>query len=140
MREVFRQFLIGNHNYRKLASLLGVSPRGVQSIMRNPIWTGWRVVDKKRDTSPAGRYRSQNGRQADRRKVARSPDEIIRVRVIEPGLISEADFSAVQGIMDRKRSRHWRCRGLERRVVYNGFLTCSACGEVIHTALVRHDY
>ena len=42
--------------------------------------------------------------------------------------------------MDRKQAKHWRSRGLERRFTYNGFLSCSACGEIIHTALARRDY
>jgi hypothetical protein len=110
-------------------------------IMRNPIWTGWRVIDKKRDVSASGRYASVNGRQADRRKVARDADEVIRVRVIDPPLIPEAEFLAVQQIMDLKQRKHWRCQPqIEHRFTYNGFLTCSICGEVVHTAYARADY
>lgn len=109
--------------------------------MRNPIWTGWRVIDKKRDMSAAGRYQKPNGRQADRRKVPRTPDETIRVRVIDEPLISEQDFQTVQKMMDLKQSKHWRSRGeIDHRFTYNGFLTCSECGEVVHTALARRDY
>ena len=43
--------------------------------------------------------------------------------------------------MDLKQQKHWRSQpGYEHRFTYNGFLTCSICGEVIHTALARHDY
>jgi hypothetical protein len=43
--------------------------------------------------------------------------------------------------MDLKQHRHWRVRpDLERRFTYNGFLTCSECGKIIHTALARRDY
>jgi hypothetical protein len=42
--------------------------------------------------------------------------------------------------MDLKPSRHWRSRDhIEHRFTYNGFLTCSECGEVLHTALTRRD-
>jgi site-specific DNA recombinase len=141
VREVFRQFLAGNHSYKQLAKILGVSPRGLSIILRNPIWTGWRVIDKKRDTSTAGKYASVGGRQVDRRKVLRDPDEVIRVRVIETALISEAEFSEVQRIMDLKQSKHWRSQpDIEHRFTYNGFLICSECGEIIHTALARRDY
>jgi DNA invertase Pin-like site-specific DNA recombinase len=141
MREVFRQFLAGNQSYMQLAKLLGVTSRGMHLIMRNPIWIGWRVIDKKRDISAAGRYPSINGRQADRRKIARPPDEVIRVRVIEEGLVSDDDFRAIQKIMDLKQAKHWRSQpNLEHRFTYNGFLTCSDCGEQIHTALARRDY
>ena len=141
VREAFRQFLAGNHSYTVLSRLIGVTPRGMHLIMRNPIWTGWRVIDKKRDTSSAGRYPSVNGRQADRRKIARAPEEVIRVKVIADPLVSEEDFRAVQEIMDLKQAKHWRAQpDLEHRFTYNGFLRCAACGEVVHTAFARRDY
>jgi DNA invertase Pin-like site-specific DNA recombinase len=140
VRQAFTQVLSGEQNYTKLAKLLGVTPRGMHLILRNRIWIGWRVIDKKRDTSTAGRYTKKNGKQADRRKIARSADEVIRVKVIEKPLITEKQFEAVQRLMDCKQSRHWRSRGLERRFTYHGFLTCSVCGEVVHTCWSRRDY
>jgi DNA invertase Pin-like site-specific DNA recombinase len=141
VREIFRQFLSGNQSYSQLANLLGVTPRGMHVIMRNQIWIGWRVIEQKRDTSASGRYAGINGRQADRRKIARAADEIIRVKVIDQPLVSEDDFLAVQQIMDLKEKKHWRSRtDYEHRFTYNGFLTCSECGEIIHTALARRDY
>lgn len=141
VREAFRQFLAGNQSYGQLSKLVGVTPRGMHIIMRNPIWTGWRVIDKKRDSSAAGRYSSVNGRQADRRKIARAPEDVIRVKVIADPLISDEDFQGVQRIMDLKQTKHWRTQpDVEHRFTYNGFLTCSSCGEIIHTALARRDY
>jgi hypothetical protein len=141
VREAFKQFLAGNQNYKQLAEMVGVSPRGMHLILRNPIWKGWRVIDKKRDPSGAGKYESTNGRQTDRRKIARAGDDIIRVRVIENPLITEDEFETVQKIMDLKQRKHWRSQTeYEHRFTYNGFLTCSICGEVVHTALARKDY
>jgi DNA invertase Pin-like site-specific DNA recombinase len=141
LREAFRQFLAGNQSYRQLSRLVGVTPRGVHVIMRNPIWTGWRVIDKRRDPSSAGRYPSVDGRQADRRKIARAPEDVIRVKVIADPLISDIDFQAVQGIMDLKQARHWRTQpDIVHRFTYNGFLSCSACGQVVHTAYAKRDY
>ena len=141
VREAYRHFLAGDQSYGRLAKLVGVTPRGMHLIMRNPIWTGWRVIDKKRDSSAAGRYANVNGRQADRRKIARAPEDVIRVKVIAEPLISDEDFQTVQRIMDLKQTKHWRTQaGVEHRFTYNGFLTCSSCGEIIHTALARRDY
>jgi DNA invertase Pin-like site-specific DNA recombinase len=141
VREAFRQFLAGNQNYANLAAMVGVSPRGMHVILRNPIWMGWRVIDKKRDLSGSGRYAGINGRQADRRKVDRAPEEIIRVQVIEKPLISKLEFDTVQQVMDLKQQKHWRSEDdFVHRFTYNGFLTCSLCGEVIHTALSGRDY
>jgi DNA invertase Pin-like site-specific DNA recombinase len=141
VREAFRQFLAGHQSYAQLAKMVGVSPRGMHIILRNPIWTGWRVIDKKRDPSGSGKYAGVDGRQADRRKIDRAAEEVIRVKVIETPLIAQGDFEAVQRIMDLKQQKHWRSRtDYEHRFTYNGFLTCSACGEVVHTALARNDY
>lgn len=141
VREAFRQFLAGNQNYAKLAKLVGVTPRGMHVIMRNPIWMGVRVIDKKRDTSEKGRYPTKNGRQADRRKISRSPDEVIRLRVIQEPLISETDFHTVQRIMDLKEKKHWRSRtDYEHRFTYNGCMTCFRCEKPIQTANARRDY
>jgi DNA invertase Pin-like site-specific DNA recombinase len=141
VREVFRRFLAGEHSYRKLAPILGLTSRSVHNVLRNPIWTGWRVIDKKRDMTGAGRYAQKNGRQADRRKIARAPDEIIRVQVIDVPLISDEDFNTVQTIMDRKQARHWRSRPeMQPRFTYNGFLTCACCGNLVLTAFARRDY
>ena len=141
VQEAFRQFLSGNQSYSKLARMVGVTPRGMHLILRNPIWMGWRIIDKKRDMSGAGKYKGINGRQSDRRKIARAPEDVIRVQVIDESLITEAEFKAVQQIMDLKQRKHWRSETeYEHRFTYNGFLTCSSCGEVIHTALARGDY
>jgi DNA invertase Pin-like site-specific DNA recombinase len=141
VREAFRQFLAGNQSYSILAKMVGVSPRGMRLIFQNPIWTGWRVIDKKRDMSGAGKYVGHNGRQAGRRKVARAPEDVIRIQVIKEPLIAQTDFEAVQRIMDLKQTKHWRTRiNYEHRFTYRGFLTCSTCGAVVHTALARRDY
>ncbi|HEX6501596.1 MAG TPA: recombinase family protein [Terriglobales bacterium] len=141
VRDAFNEVLKGNHNYRRLSQSLGVTPRGCHLILRNSIYTGWRVIDKRRDPSGSGRYPSKNGRQSDRRKIARRPEEVIRIKVISQPLISEADFQAVQQIMDQKQVRHWRCQpNVQHRFTYNGFLTCACCGAVVHTAWARGDY
>ena len=141
VREAFRLFLAGQQSYLQLSKMVGVTPRGMHLIMRNPIWTGWRVINQKRDSSSAGRYIGANGRQADRRKIARAPEEVIRVQVIAEPLVSEEDFQAVQRIMNLNQAKHWRSQpNLEHRFTYNGFLTCSVCEEPVHTALARKDY
>jgi hypothetical protein len=138
---VFTEILGGNQNYARLAELVGVTPTGLKSILRNPIWTGWRVLDKKRDPSKSGKYSRADGRQADRKKIDRAPNEVIRRKVIDTPLISERDFNAVQQIMDLKQARNRRSDSdYVHRFIYNGFLTCSVCGAVIHTALARRDY
>jgi site-specific DNA recombinase len=141
VRVAVQRFLAGEQSYSKLAQMVGVTPRGMHLVLRNPIWIGWRIIDKRRDLSSAGKYKGVNGRQSDRRKIDREPGDVIRVQVIAEPLITNSDFEAVQRLMDLKQRKHWRSRtDYEHRFTFNGFLSCSTCGEVIHTALARRDY
>jgi len=118
-----------------------VTPRGAHIILRNPIWTGFRVITQMRDTSPAGKYPSINGRQADRRKINRSTEAVIRVKVIDEPILTEEEFHKLQQLMDLKQEKHWRSQpDYNHRFTYNGFLTCFICGEQIQTANQRRDY
>jgi site-specific DNA recombinase len=139
--EAARKFLAGNQNYAEIAKTLGVTPRGAHVILRNPIWTGVRVIDKKRDPSAAGKYVGVNGRQADRRKIDRSSDEIIRVPVNDKPILSNQEFEELQRLMDLKQEKHWRSQSdYNHRFTYNGFVTCFICGQPIQTAHQRRDY
>jgi len=141
VREAFRLLASGETSYVVLSELLGVSSPGVKVILQNPVYTGWRVIDKRRDPSPSARRHTVDGRQADRPKIKRAPDEIIRVRVIEEPLVSEEEFFRVQQIIATKRQRHWKARpDYQHRFTYNSFLTCAACGEPVQTGVMRDDY
>lgn len=141
VREAFRLFLAGNTSYALLAEMLDVTPPGMKCILKNPIYTGWRVIDKKRDLTLAGKYDTVGGRQGDRRKLKREPDEVIRVRIDElDPLVSESDFNRVQQIIAVKGVSHWRYKeDYEHRFTYNGFLSCT-CGSLIYTKYRRDDY
>lgn len=141
VREAFRLFLSGNTSYVTLAELMGVTPAGAKLILQNPIYTGWRVIDKKRDLTLAGKYATKGGRQGDRRKVQRAPEEVIRVQIEELNpIVSQKDFETVQRIIKLKGVNNWRYReGYEHRFIYNGFLNCS-CGSLIYTKYRRDDY
>ena len=136
VREAFRLFLAGETSYSDIGRKVGVRMENLRNILRNPIYTGWRVIDKKRDMSLAGKYTTKNGRQGDRRKIARAPEEVIRVKVLEP-LISEAEFNQVQRMIRLKKER--RTKPVSR-FTYNGFLSCSLCNGIIYTKYRRADY
>jgi DNA invertase Pin-like site-specific DNA recombinase len=140
VREAFRLFLSGETSYWTVGKKVGIAPVNLRVIMRNPIYTGWRVIDKKRDPSGLGRRTRPDGRQADRPKILRAPEDVIRVKVIMDALIPEADFERVQAIMEMKRTRHWRHNpNYEHQYTYNGFLTCAVCGELIYTYRNRKE-
>src|SRR5260370_41177457 len=94
-------------------------------MLKNPIYTGWRGIDKKRDITAAGKYPTKNGRQGDRRKIPRAPDEVIRDQLIDEPLISRDDFDLVQTILRMKRSFHWRTsENYEQRFTNQRDLDC----------------
>jgi len=108
--EAFHLFLGGLTSYYELSRRVGIPASALRVILRNPIYTGWRIYDQKRDPSSGGRRLKANGRQGDRRKISRQLDEIISVKVLDPPLVSESEFRRVQEIMDLKKRHHWRCR------------------------------
>jgi DNA invertase Pin-like site-specific DNA recombinase len=141
VREAFRRFMAGEHSYVKLAEMVGVTPRGMHLIMRNPIWKGWRVIDKKRDLSTAGRRAGADGRQADRPKIKRAPDEVIRVKVIDNPILSEEEFALIQQVMDTKTRLHWRSNPNQGHAfTYNGFLVCAECESLIYGRFAKKHY
>jgi DNA invertase Pin-like site-specific DNA recombinase len=137
--EVFRRFLAGQTNYDALSEFLGLSRGSVKNILMNPIFTGWRVIDQKRDVSVSSRTCRAGGRQGDRPKIDRSPEEVIRVKVIEDGLVSESDFRRVQCLIEQKASRNLRMRTKVGHFTYNGFLWCAKCGDRLHTFRNQFD-
>lgn len=139
VREAFRLFLSGDTAYTSIGRKIGMEAYNIRVILKNPIYTGWRVIDKRRDTSAAGKYATKNGRQGDRRKIMRAPEDVIRIKVLEP-LISESDFNQAQRLMELKKVNHWSTReGYEHRFTYNGFMNC-ICGGLVYTKFRRDDY
>ena len=134
VREAFRLFLSGQTSYSEIAKRTGLNRFNVPVILRNPIYTGWRVIDERRDSSAAALRVKPDGRQADRPKIARAPEEVIRVRVLDEPLVNEADFAMAQEIMARKRVRHWRAKPeYKSPYTYHGHLLCDECGELVYS-------
>ena len=134
VRRVFDLFLGGQTCYETIAGELGLSRTNLQFLLQNPIYTGWKVYDKKRDPSPEAYIPGPNGRQGYRKKIRRSPEEVIRVKVLEDPLVSEEEFARVQEIMEGKaRNRRRARRDNPNRFTYSGFLTCGDCAELIYT-------
>ena len=136
VREAFRLFTSGVTSFTVIARETGLSRTALATILRNPIYMGWRVYDKRRDQSPEAKLLGIDGRQGDRRKALRTEDEVIRVRVIkaEDALIDENTFQTAQAIITAKHHRHWKCRhDSEQRFVYAGFLVCSECRNSVYT-------
>jgi DNA invertase Pin-like site-specific DNA recombinase len=140
VKEAYRMFISGETSYTVIARRLNLQPFNVKNMLRNPIYTGTRVIDKKRDPSPAGKYLTPDGRQGGRRKILRAPEDVIRVKILEP-LISEVHFQQAQRLIEMKRKNSWRANDrYEHRFIYNGFLLCAKCKDLIYTKYRRDDY
>ena len=139
VREAFRLFISGVTCYSELSRETGISRTALPIILSNPIYTGWRVYDQRRDMAPTALRVKPDGRQSDRRKAQRAQDEIIRVQVIGDALISVADFERARRIVEGKRERMNKARMVGRsRFTYSGFLRCAACQLVIYSQTSRH--
>jgi DNA invertase Pin-like site-specific DNA recombinase len=137
--ECFRLILAGDTSYCSVGRRVGIDPYNLRNILRNPIYTGWRVIDKRRDPSPKAKKARKDGRQGDRPKVKRAPEDVIRVKVMEP-LVSESDFNQVQRILTQKREKFQRMNSGPHRFTYNGFLLCGECRALLYTKYRRDDY
>jgi site-specific DNA recombinase len=134
VRDAFRRLLSGETSYTALGKRLGFTPQGMRAVFTNPIYTGWRVYDKKRNMASSAKRYAAGGRQGDRPKILRDPDEVIRVKVISDPLVTEAEFLRAQEIVKLKRANNWRHRsgGVKPHFTYNGFLLCSECGSILY--------
>jgi DNA invertase Pin-like site-specific DNA recombinase len=141
VRDVYRRLLAGETNYVELSKVLGFTGQGIRIVLMNPIYMGWRVYEQKRDIRPGARRCSANGRQGDRPKIRREAEEIIRVKVIDPPLVTEDEWKRAQEIVAMKRRRHWRHRSeFTPQFTYNGFLVCSDCDSTIYGQNGRRFY
>src|SRR5713101_2351554 len=140
VKQAFALFRSGQTSYNEIGQRLNIARTSVRFILENPIYTGWRVYDEKRDPSALGYVPGPDGRQGYRRKIKRAPDEVIRVRVLD-GLVSEKDFARVQQLIELKRQKHWRVRSVTPgRYSYNGFLVCGDCGNLLYTHSSKYDF
>jgi site-specific DNA recombinase len=139
VQEAIRMFLSGDTSYWSVGRKVGIEPYNLRIILRNPIYTGWRVYTLRRDPSPRAFRVKSDGRQGDRPKIPRAPEDVIRVKVLEP-LVSDEDFQRLQRILDLKKQYHWRSRpDYKHRFAYHGFLRCGECGNLVYTH-VRHPH
>lgn len=123
--ELFRLFdRQGIHNYCELGRRTGIHHASVRCILRNPIYTGWRVIDKKRGAKRV----SRNGKNY-RNKVARAPEEVIRTKALD-GVVTEECFARVQAAMSRTKFNHAdRLQSCATANLGAGLLLCARCGS-----------
>jgi DNA invertase Pin-like site-specific DNA recombinase len=140
VKHAFALVLSGRSSYAEVARKLNIPRSNLRYVLENRIYTGWRVYDERRDSSAAGYVARPDGRQGYRRKIERTPDNVIRVHVLD-GIVSEGDFIRVQHLIELNRRKHWRNRaGLSESYLFNGFLTCGECGEPLYTHTSKQEF
>ncbi|WP_319405793.1 recombinase family protein [uncultured Desulfosarcina sp.] len=121
----------GINNYCELERRTGIKHRTIPNLLKNELYIGYRTYTEKRGPE---KYLKPDGRQGDRKKVQRSPDEIIRVKVIDEPLIDEQTFFKAQEMMKNKNGRYHAKRSKKgERFLYSGFLICGSCGEILYS-------
>jgi len=136
VKQVFKRFLAGNQNYSEHAEYLGVARTTAKLMLKNPIYMGWYVLDKMRDQSPAGvRRDKKTGKPSrDKRSITRPPEKTIPPRkVIEKGLVSEAEFRKVQSLIAAKQTNNLKKRTQIGAFAYAHKLFCGTCGALLRT-------
>ena len=108
-----------------VARQVGLTPRGMAIVLRNPVYIGVRRYTHRRGND---KYVRADGRQAGRKKVRRPPDEVITVRVIDEPAVAEDRFQRVQRILQEGRSAWETGRKAGRIHLGSGILRCGACG------------
>ena len=108
----------------------------LRSILSNPIYRGERVIDTKR--GPQKYAPKRRGRQADRKKIPRADDEIIRNRVFggedqEPQLVPDEVWYRAQEILAASTKHYSTKREItDTAAPYSGVLYSASAGADYH--------
>jgi site-specific DNA recombinase len=133
VKEAYRLVLNTNLPYAEIARRLNMPRTNLRFILQNPIYTGYRVYDSKRDPTAQGYRPGKDGRQGDRKKISRRPEEVVKVKVLEP-LISEETFNQAVRILQSRAAREREIRSQTGPLyLLNGFLWCALCGSPMYT-------
>ncbi len=97
VRRAYDDFVLRGQSMRAIARKIGKPMQTVRVYLRNPIYKGWLVFDERRGEA----YPAKNGRQPDRKKIQRRPEDVIRVQVFgghgqQPALIHPTLWEATQ--------------------------------------------
>jgi len=139
VRAAFELVLTTSLPYAEIARRLNIARTNLRFILRNPIYMGIRQYAQRRDPTPAGYTPGEDGRQGHRRKIARPPEEVIRVKVME-GLVTEEVFQAAQRILNSRATREQAVRTENApKYLFNGFLRCGECGSPMYSHTNQKD-
>ena len=120
----------GLRNVSEIARRVDIEPATLRNILRNKAYIGIREYTQKRDLSV--KVMKAGARQKDRPKVARRPEEVIRVRIIPPDkqAISDEQFERVQQILAGLKEFNARIQSAREKGgnLLAGTGRCGCCG------------
>lgn len=127
---LFELFVGGMTAYSDLSRETGIGYHNVRDVLSNPVYTGVRVYDEKRQRT--GVYR--DGHEVTR-KVKVTAEEVIKVKLPCGGLVSKDVFAQAQKILSVKAEMKWH----HKRDInadpfaFRGMLKCGDCGMPLIT-------
>ena len=134
--EAFR--LVDEEGVRNLCEIgrrTGIHHRTVKNWLSNKAYIGIREYTQMRDQSR--KATKPNGRQADKFKVDRPPEAVIRVRICsaEDQAVSDERFARVQLVLAEMADHHARfIAPMKGCNLASGIGRCGFCGERLYTA------
>jgi|GEM_PF-838195 len=125
--DLFNLYDSGVRNFAELQRRTGVKSATIRGILRNPIYTGYRLYKQKR-----GEKRTSKTGKVYRVKVARPAEQQIHVKVMEP-VVSQEQFDRVQECMAKTTFNHHERRTANETVnLGGGLLVCGHCGRPMY--------
>src|SRR5262249_34472118 len=76
VRLLFKLFLEGERNYKRLSEATGIARSSIRVILSNPAYAGVMTYSTRHDLSAAGAYAKREGKRTYRRKIARTGDDV----------------------------------------------------------------
>lgn len=136
VQEAFR--LLDEEGLRNLSEVgrrTQIHHRTLKNLLSNMSYIGIRQYTHIRDQSR--KSVKANGRQGDRPKLQRSPENVIRVRIIQPDqqAVTDDRFERVQTMLGEMADRHARFIAPKKGCnLLTGIGFCGCCGMRLYTA------
>lgn len=134
VKELFELYDGGVRCFGELKRRTGIHAATIRIILRNPIYTGWRIISQKR-----GQKRVSRNGKTYRVKVDRPDAEIIRCKVLD-GIVSDECFERVQReLANTKFNFIERFRSDMRVNLCTSLAICGYCGEYLQVVSGKRD-
>jgi DNA invertase Pin-like site-specific DNA recombinase len=134
VRMLFDLFLNGEHNYAQLSKLTGIPRSSVRVVLTNPVYAGVMTYRTKHDLSSAGMYPRKEGKRGYRRKVVRTSEELIKVKLPMEPVISIEQHQQILDTVENLRAPRAKSKAIAHpRFTYRGYLRCGFCGGLMYS-------